>query len=491
MAKVTPTQEQLDIIEACKSGINVKVEALAGSGKTSTLAMVTKALGKKKGLYLAFNKSIADDAKSKMSKNCECKTTHSLAYRNTDRKLLDKLSLKPVSAYKIVEMYKVKPIEFTTCLKDADDNNIVIEKSFSPIKIVCMAKNTVNKWCYSANTNLCEDDLATAEWFDKYTPSDVIRKVNNEVLKVAKEILKMMLDVNSSFPITHDLYLKLYTLRDDSILDVDYILLDESQDSNPCIIEFIKKQKCQIICVGDTFQQIYQWRGSVNAMNNIPSDKTLYLTKSFRFGKNVCDVANTILSYAGFDKEMKSLDTVGKDEGKYNTYLYRSNAGALEKFFELIEQGEKPYININTSDIKQFVFHWIALCTEKETQYPHPLLSSFKKASDVELYLEETKDKDLQKYLTLVKKYGKNIIENIDKGAKTVNLASCVITTAHKAKGLEWNNVYIGDDFRLVDDKGNVTDSPMELNLIYVAVTRAKNFVNVNNVEDFLSYVKF
>ena len=51
------------------------------------------------------------------------------------------------------------------------------------------------------------------------------------------------------------------------------------------------------------------------------------------------------------------------------------------------------------------------------------------------------------------------------------------ISTAHKAKGLEWESVKIGDDFKAPkrDDDGNmIMPSEEEINLAYVAVTRAE-----------------
>lgn len=61
--------------------------------------------------------------------------------------------------------------------------------------------------------------------------------------------------------------------------------------------------------------------------------------------------------------------------------------------------------------------------------------------------------------------------------------------TAHKSKGLEYDSVFIGDDFQLVYENENnelvVNDNPMELNLVYVAVTRAKKYIDCANLKPF------
>ncbi|EAL2861114.1 ATP-dependent helicase, partial [Campylobacter jejuni] len=59
-----------------------------------------------------------------------------------------------------------------------------------------------------------------------------------------------------------------------------------------------------------------------------------------------------------------------------------------------------------------------------------------------------------------------------------------ILSTGHKSKGLEWNNVEIIDDFlnikQELEEREQITIAKEELNLLYVAVTRAKNSLNIN-----------
>ncbi|MHB71158.1 ATP-dependent helicase, partial [Campylobacter jejuni] len=56
--------------------------------------------------------------------------------------------------------------------------------------------------------------------------------------------------------------------------------------------------------------------------------------------------------------------------------------------------------------------------------------------------------------------------------------------TGHKSKGLEWNNIEIIDDFlnikQELEEREQITIAKEELNLLYMAVTRAKNSLNIN-----------
>jgi Rad3-related DNA helicase len=63
MTAPRPTGEQQVIIDAYQSGADVVIEAGAGTGKTSTLHLVAASQPGRRGLYVAYNKAIAADAK--------------------------------------------------------------------------------------------------------------------------------------------------------------------------------------------------------------------------------------------------------------------------------------------------------------------------------------------------------------------------------------------------------------------------------------------
>ena len=51
---MNPTKEQVIALETVTDGKNLKLNAFAGAGKTSTLIMMAEKLGDKQGVYLAF-----------------------------------------------------------------------------------------------------------------------------------------------------------------------------------------------------------------------------------------------------------------------------------------------------------------------------------------------------------------------------------------------------------------------------------------------------
>ena len=77
-----PTGEQSEAIAAFLRGGSLRINAYAGTGKTSTLEMLAHSTSKR-GQYIAFNKSIVNDAQTRFPKTVNCSTSHSLAFKAT------------------------------------------------------------------------------------------------------------------------------------------------------------------------------------------------------------------------------------------------------------------------------------------------------------------------------------------------------------------------------------------------------------------------
>ena len=105
----------------------------------------------------------------------------------------------------------------------------------------------------------------------------------------------------------HDGYFKLWSLSQ-LHLDYDFILLDEAQDSNPALLSVLSAQTVPVVFVGDRYQQIYQWRGAVNAMESLKTADVASLTTSFRFGQGIANVATKILSVLDASVRVNGID---------------------------------------------------------------------------------------------------------------------------------------------------------------------------------------
>ncbi len=100
------TQEQQEIISGVQQGKDMIINAFAGSGKTSVLIMIAEAYPERRGIYLAYNRSIADEARSKFPPHIQCITTHSLAYQAIGKHFKAKLQQR-LTATKVLNYFNV------------------------------------------------------------------------------------------------------------------------------------------------------------------------------------------------------------------------------------------------------------------------------------------------------------------------------------------------------------------------------------------------
>jgi len=91
----TPTDEQTAALEAFTRGGHLVIQAGAGTGKTSTLGLLATQLPQRCGRYLAFNRSIAQDAATRFPPTVQCRTAHSLAYAALGYRYRERLNSLP------------------------------------------------------------------------------------------------------------------------------------------------------------------------------------------------------------------------------------------------------------------------------------------------------------------------------------------------------------------------------------------------------------
>src|SRR5690554_3272600 len=121
------THEQDDILEAGARGDHLVIEALAGTGKTSTLELLSHRM-KGRGLYLAFNRSIAKEAQRRFSGNVTCRTIHGFAFGEFGHQFAERLEgdqngqLSPLRierALSLKPLGDISPLARATLVRDA------------------------------------------------------------------------------------------------------------------------------------------------------------------------------------------------------------------------------------------------------------------------------------------------------------------------------------------------------------------------------------
>lgn len=462
--KESYTEEQAEIINGnYPSGSVVRVNAYAGTGKTYTLKEFAKKRPGEKMLYVAFNKSIQLEANKKLGRNVLAKTAHSLAYGKFGFGLKHKLAFSELKPLFISKYFDI-------------NNNFKAMLSYEMVK----------KFMQSLGMEIDYNHFPNE--YEKKAEEGKIEK--EEIFNYASQIWEEMINpLNEEIQAVHDVYLKLYQLSKPK-LNYSYILLDEAQDTTPCVFDIVMNQKESIkILVGDRHQSIYAFRGAVNAMDLIEPDFDYDLTKSFRFLPEIADKANMVLS------EMKNIKTDIKgnenieDDKSRNAYIARTNSGI---FLKAIETSGKLFFvgGINGYRFTS-IFDIYNLWLDDLDKINNPFIKMFENFEEYVNYGEELMDVEVLSNVRLIKTYGKRLpgllYDVKNRAVKDESEAELILSTAHKSKGSEWDYVDIADDYHPIFDEESkginkkLIENPEEINLLYVTITRAKRSLNLNH----------
>ena len=480
------TKEQTDIIN---SNGNIKINAVAGSGKTTTVIEYarTRPVGSRI-LYLAFNKSVKLEAVRKFAEkglyNVKVETAHSLAYRYIVFQNNYTVKSQGYKTNEIVELLNLKGNE---------------EKHTEYI-----IANHINKFiAYFCNSDKQKvQDLNYLDTISDDKAKAFVTKFYTYILAQSRLLLSKM--NSGEIEITHDFYLKKFQLAAPQ-LPYDYILFDEGQDASPAMLDLFLKQDAIKVIVGDTHQQIYGWRFAVNSLEKA-NFKSYYLTTSFRFGQDIANLAMDVLKLKTNLEQYKSIPISG--EGKCTEHtsqavLARTNLGLLLKAIEFVTEKKVKHIyfegNINSytyADEGASLYDVLNLYNEKHHLIRDNLIKGMKNMEELEDYIEKTEDIQLAMMVEIVKEY-ENEIPDLIKTIKAKHVendekdkAEMIFSTVHRCKGMEYDTVFLVNDFitkekieRQSFDKYAATYDAAklneEINLLYVAVTRAKNILHI------------
>lgn len=464
-----PTSEQQAIIDACATGKNLVIEAGAGSGKTATLKLAAEGMTGK-GLYCAFNRAIADEAKAKFPKNTSCRTVHSLAFAQVGRHFKHRLNGPRQSSKEVaLKLGIMQPFRLSP------------DVTLEPPQQARLAVDTVERFCNSDDSEILQRHVPHLPGIEGES-----RSWQEELVAVlAREIWDDLKKPDGNrFKFPHSAYLKIWALGQPR-LPFDFILLDEAQDTNPVVKDVVLAQShAQLIAVGDPAQAIYEWRGAINAMETWPADQRLRLSKSFRFGQPIADEGNKWLELLGTDMRISGTGdaTVGPAT-RVDAVLCRSNGGAAGEVLTAQSSGKRAALVGGGDAIQQLAEACRDLKAGRKAQ--HPELVAFPTWEDVREYVtHDSGGSDLKAFVKLVDLYGPDKVIGAMDQLVHEQRADVIVSTAHKAKGREWNTVRIGQDFtEPTDAEGKPLPVPKgEARLAYVAVTRGKSHVDVGSL---------
>lgn len=509
------TPEQQAVVDAAMDGATIGVQACAGAGKTSTLVAVAHAVGTRKSvLYLAYNTALASEGKKRFPETVTSKTTHGLAYT-------------PMCGYRGAVWPNQKPgnatgrqVSETLGLRHVSLDG----RTVTATRMGYMVLATMAAWCHSADDRLQRHHFRPGRYADVLPPPeiDVLRRI---VVPAAADLVDRLLPERErdaratktptimNLPFSHDMYLKQYVRMVVSgrieAPPQKLVMVDEFQDSNALILQLVRHLTGlgrQVIAVGDPYQQIYEWRGSVDALSQVEVDQRLRLRQSFRFGPETAALANDWLRQRfSLDEDLvfgnpaKSTPVsmvLRPDEA--TMILCRNNKSVAEHAVALSGQGRTvllPKGHEVAREIEDIEKLRAGVPLSPTSDYA--VFTSF---DDLMEHADSDEGKRLKTLLKMIAEYSAEaLVATMHKAGEAYkahvarggpDTEGVVICTGHASKGLESRKVILDTDFnprkaRKDAEGAEVEDSGLtaeDARVLYVAMTRAQEMNDVSRV---------
>ena len=509
LKKLEYSDYQLDIFDAVEHGDeNIVINAVAGSGKTTTIVSACKRLNasERDVIFLAFNNLIVGQLKEKLKGYAYASTLHAFGFS-----VLKGLYNQPkygmrikVDSWKYQKYVKEHVLDLSNIITPTTDAAKVFGFACNVDRLYALAR--INLIEYNENDlsqlrNLCDEhNLLTL--FDEV-------EVCNKMLKTA---YKMPRDLTIDY--TDMIVLPLF--HKELIPTYKYVFIDECQDLSRAQRELMlcAAKNGRFIAVGDRNQAINGFAGadcsSFDKIADQPNTIELPLSVNYRCGTNMVNLAQEIVpqikAHDGAIKgEVFHVKQLTKDLFKPNDMvLCRTSAPLVGLCMKLIENGITAVVkgkdigqdlknliaNANTKDIKALLAY-----LEEEKQKCINIIKEQRKCDDATAK-NATKYLNLEDRCKCIENICMHSIENTTQLKSYINRIfsdenvenAVMLSTAHKSKGLEANRVMIllPHKLPLKFPQQQKWQEIQEMNLKYVALTRARKeliFVDLTEAE--------
>lgn len=482
------------ITEICtKDGGNIVLIAVAGSGKTF---IIVYALRYTHGdvIFLAFNKAIAETIKRKAPKGKVCSTLHSLGNSALSNYLHYQPRLEDKKKMGIAK-------EFFP-----DDEDGVLRSGL--VNLASKCQNTLTD---------PNDQSAILGLIDRYNIDFSNGENGNGNEARAIEALPILLKecMTRTRVVDFDDMVWLPIVLNIPIPKYDWVLVDEGQDLNKANTELIlraRKPDGRIVIVGDPAQSIYGFRGADT--NAIPSlierlnAKEMPLSITYRCPRSHVELAQQLVPHleaAPWAEPGEIVENLPRDNAVSimvdgDLVMCRTNAPLVKLCYQLIRAKKKA--TIQGRDIGQGLLQLIDKLKPKDLDNLLEKLEAYRWREMTKLQrmgrensIQSLEDKceciialceDLENLSEL-----RASIENIF----TDKVTGIILSSVHRAKGLEADTTFILKPELMPFPKATkLEDMKQELNILYVALTRAKKsmvfiegFAPIINPETYLS----
>lgn len=478
-----PTNEQINIFKTVKDrDNNILINALAGSGKSSTIIKSLDYVSDlKKLIFVAFNKHIRDELREKLPEHIHVNTLHSLGFGAIKRTYGDSIQFEE---YKLDKVIKSKSKGWN------------LEKEFPDYKERMDYLKGIKE--------LVNLTRATVTMKKKYVPYlannwDIKYNTDLDASRVFK-VLEALVADKKSFDYNDMVYM---AATDPKIWlhQYDMVYVDEIQDltrAQQYLLNKLvkkdrisKKQTGRFILVGDQNQKIYSFTGVSNNTydwyTKLPNLKELPLTTTFRCSKAVVREAQKLVpNIKWFDEAEEGEVRAGSvvDEATDGDFiLCRKESPLFELFFELLMKGKKAVVkgtemgkNVidmtkGFTDMNSAVSHWNGKLRELRNNLMSIGVLDYESNT---AYLALEQKVNVFTFMVKLSSDVEDLKKKLNKMLDDKVSDGITLMTVHKSKGLEANRVFIIRPDILPMNTKMQWQQEQESNLKYIAITRAK-----------------
>lgn len=488
--KPSPYQEK--IFDFIQNGTgNAVIKATAGSGKTTTLVSSMKLIPKsEKCMFIAFNNSIVNELKERLkdNKNCRVRTIHSLGLLMYRRNYGND--------------FEVDEYKYRTYLKNNIGDLTGIEEGTK------MTTHMINDYIESISALIDYSRFNIAK-----TVEDVEKVADNydipvsfDECEVALKCLKWGRENIKTIDYTDMVWLPYELSMSSNGLQYDWIFFDEAQDATKMAIELFKKcfkEGTRFVSCGDSDQMINIFAGSspeaFQFMIDQPNTTLFKLPVTYRCAKKITEFANAFVPEMQSREDAPDGEIISECSSNIlkdgDMVLSRAKAPLMKLYTKLLRKNINCYIKGN--DIGVNLIKTIESYKKEELNSDLSgeglFVWLYDKLFDMRNKLIEKRGLDLKdatlsinvmamydsiNALTILAEKcdtKSELIGRIRKIFKEESNGVC-LSTVHKSKGLEADNVYILCNSTMPSKLAHRDwEKLQEKNLQYVAYTRAKN----------------
>lgn len=466
---LTPTEEQLHILSLVTgTKDNLLINALAGSGKTSTLEMMQN-VAPAPVLCLAFNRRIANEMEKRFRSTTTVRTLNGLGHRIWASTCAGKLSLNPKKSQDLLR-------EAINQLSKGARNE-AYSIFWEVISAVALAKS-LGYIPYGTFPNAKR----------LITRTELFGRLEEDPSELACELIDTVLvsSIRAAYAGGIDYNDQVYmpALFGGTYPRFPLVLVDEAQDLSPTNHEMLAHMsKSRIIAVGDPHQAIYSFRGAAtNGMSKLASRFSMSsadLSVSFRCPSEIVKGVHWHVPkmqwsrIGGRAARLRNPTPASFPDGA--AIICRNNAPLFALALRLLAAGRS--VSVSGSEIGPRVVGILKkLGPDAMTQAE--VLNAIESWRAERLARESKTANDIADCMRVFAQHGTTLslavsyAEHLFKQEGTLTLL-----TGHKAKGLEWREVYHLDEFLIRDDE-------QDRNLRYVIATRAmENYYEIESKE--------